>query len=399
MFLVYIHPSSLTTNQSSELMSANGSCPSLSPSPSPVVPSFISQSQSPLPIEPSSSDFCDPRQLTVESSLSASAPTDLPPLPTLSCDEVTLPVNENPSPSFTTSTGDPLSTLPTFDSFSDLESEDDFVRIDYFRPGGDGLYAGDKGQHTSPYAIDEDEFLGEPGLEDFDDQEAFLRSGLPFFDNSDFTQIQPNAEENSKEMRTRKRTSTRKAAKKASASDGDSSDTQTANSSAQQAAVRTQQTSEPHVHLNSCGTSGSVPVARRGRKQSLTDDPSKTFVCSLCSRRFRRQEHLKRHYRSLHTQDKPFECNECGKKFSRSDNLAQHARTHGAGSMVMGVIGTSDVGLRSPYQDSDAGALGAVLYEAANAAASKSTTSASSNASASETTSRPMKRRRQEDST
>ena len=28
------------------------------------------------------------------------------------------------------------------------------------------------------------------------------------------------------------------------------------------------------------------PVARRGRKQSLTDDPSKTFVCTLCSRRF-----------------------------------------------------------------------------------------------------------------
>src|SRR5690606_9029206 len=64
--------------------------------------------------------------------------------------------------------------------------------------------------------------------------------------------------------------------------------------------------------------------SRRGRKQSVTDDPSKTFVCTLCSRRFRRQEHLKRHYRSLHTQDKPFECNECGKRFSRSDNLSQH---------------------------------------------------------------------------
>ena len=27
------------------------------------------------------------------------------------------------------------------------------------------------------------------------------------------------------------------------------------------------------------------PVARRGRKQSLTDDPSKAFVCTLCERR------------------------------------------------------------------------------------------------------------------
>lgn len=79
-------------------------------------------------------------------------------------------------------------------------------------------------------------------------------------------------------------------------------------------------------------------VSRRGRKQSLTDDPSKTFVCTLCSRRFRRQEHLKRHYRSLHTHEKPFECTDCGKKFSRSDNLSQHQRTHGAGTMVMGVL-------------------------------------------------------------
>jgi hypothetical protein len=74
----------------------------------------------------------------------------------------------------------------------------------------------------------------------------------------------------------------------------------------------------------------SAPIVRRGRKQSLTEDPSKTFVCHLCTRRFRRQEHLKRHFRSLHTKDKPFSCNECGKKFSRSDNLSQHARTHGS---------------------------------------------------------------------
>lgn len=71
-----------------------------------------------------------------------------------------------------------------------------------------------------------------------------------------------------------------------------------------------------------------LPAKRRGRKQSLTDDPSKTFVCDLCNRRFRRQEHLKRHYRSLHTQEKPFQCKECGKRFSRSDNLIQHVRTH-----------------------------------------------------------------------
>lgn len=86
-----------------------------------------------------------------------------------------------------------------------------------------------------------------------------------------------------------------------------------------------------------------APVVRRGRKQSLTDDPSKTFVCNLCSRRFRRQEHLKRHYRSLHTQDKPFSCGECGKKFSRSDNLSQHARTHGSGAVVIGLLEDGEI--------------------------------------------------------
>lgn len=69
-------------------------------------------------------------------------------------------------------------------------------------------------------------------------------------------------------------------------------------------------------------------TSRRGRKPSCGDDSNKLFVCDHCDRRFRRQEHLKRHFRSLHTREKPFECQECGKKFSRSDNLSQHARTH-----------------------------------------------------------------------
>jgi DNA-directed RNA polymerase subunit RPC12/RpoP len=55
-------------------------------------------------------------------------------------------------------------------------------------------------------------------------------------------------------------------------------------------------------------------------------DLPKGFVCTQCSRRFHRQEHLKRHYRSLHTRDRPFRCNSCGNRFSRSDNLAQHRR-------------------------------------------------------------------------
>lgn len=112
-----------------------------------------------------------------------------------------------------------------------------------------------------------------------------------------------------------------------------------------------------------------APVVRRGRKQSLTEDPSKTFVCHLCTRRFRRQEHLKRHFRSLHTKDKPFSCNECGKKFSRSDNLSQHARTHGSSihmSLIDGseMLGGDDCGLEHLGGDCG-GPMGIAPFDAA----------------------------------
>lgn len=69
----------------------------------------------------------------------------------------------------------------------------------------------------------------------------------------------------------------------------------------------------------------------RGRKENKEADMvdlSKIYLCNYCSRRFKRQEHLKRHFRSLHTFEKPYDCTICNKKFSRSDNLNQHLKTH-----------------------------------------------------------------------
>lgn len=69
----------------------------------------------------------------------------------------------------------------------------------------------------------------------------------------------------------------------------------------------------------------------RGRKEDKAadmEDQAKIFVCGYCSRRFKRQEHLKRHFRSLHTSEKPYECPICRKKFSRTDNLNQHLKVH-----------------------------------------------------------------------
>lgn len=72
-------------------------------------------------------------------------------------------------------------------------------------------------------------------------------------------------------------------------------------------------------------------IRTRGRKENKEADlfdQSKIFVCSYCDRRFKRQEHLKRHFRSLHTSEKPYECPNCQKKFSRTDNLNQHLKVH-----------------------------------------------------------------------
>lgn len=173
----------------------------------------------------------------------------------------------------------------------------------------------------------------------------------------------------------------------------------TSHSEDHQATESVQSQDSGNTQSNGVSTPASTPqpsgasTNRRGRKQSLTEDPSKTFVCTLCSRRFRRQEHLKRHYRSLHTQDKPFECNECGKKFSRSDNLAQHARTHGSGAIVMGVLENGELQPRMPFDDE----MGHVLYEAAQRAAAATSSSGSSSDSSSSESKRGMKKRKRDE--
>ncbi|KAF3387624.1 C2H2 finger domain transcription factor sebA [Penicillium rolfsii] len=374
---VFIHPPSLIASHTSDLLSAT-SCPSLSPSPSPVPSEFLAHSQvlTAESVRSVGSDFCDPRQLTVES-VHVPTPQDLPPLPTLTCDEeapravlgsasVTLPLNENPSPSFTASTEDPLSSLPTFDSFSDLDSDDELNRLVEFHPGANAVYMGGKRQRVNHlYIVEDDGFLSEHSLDDADDHEGFLHNSLPSFEWTESTQPQTEEAEEivqEEEIKSKKRNSRKSSRKNSNVEMEDEEEP------VKKIAVAHSGCNAPSVG-SPCTDSEPAPVSvnRRGRKQSLTDDPSKTFVCTLCSRRFRRQEHLKRHYRSLHTQDKPFECNECGKKFSRSDNLAQHARTHGGGSIVMGVLDPSEACMSFDEQH-DAGALGQVMYEAAQSA-------------------------------
>jgi len=118
--------------------------------------------------------------------------------------------------------------------------------------------------------------------------------------------------------------------------------------------VSTSSSSDPapedsQIDSDSSSASPRTVAPSRSRKRKAiqlspttpASDPAKLFICSVlgCEKRFRRSEHLKRHARSLHTQEKPYVCTlpGCNKKFSRSDNLNQHLRVHKRnGSIVDG---------------------------------------------------------------
>ena len=357
-----------------------------SPSLAPASPASAS-SVSSYPV----AEFVNLRDLTsgsLEVTPVLASVQQFPPLPTLSAEDeehkfalatTTLPITPAHEPT------DPFNaaTTPAYEtSFcSELESEDEFSFVNFTE---EVAYNGDKRQRLSPVTEEED-FLSVHSFGSFDEEEA-ARAGLPsppcssFSDECGHIHAMDAADFDFESLADGSRPQT------ADGQQGISTGSQSQPSSNDD-----QEGSASHG-----GASGSAPSTnRRGRKQSLTEDPSKTFVCTLCNRRFRRQEHLKRHYRSLHTHDKPFECNECGKKFSRSDNLAQHARTHGSGAIVMGVLENGEINGHQYDEE-----MGHVLYEAAQRAAlaTSSSSSGSDSGSSSESKRGNKKRKRDESS-
>jgi hypothetical protein len=428
---VFILPASLSSNVgASELLSAT-SCPSLSPSPSPYPRSVISEPQQDF-------DFCDPRNLTVANGQSPTSiptqtlktTTEFPALPTLAAaddehkymlgGETYTRVESHNTFDFTAPQHN--HGLPDFDQFSDLDSESEFVNGLVNLPATENVqFFGNKRQRTcsdlTTISLDNSPFISEDDFEDFDE-----------FDESEQFAVAcpptPPASGSETELKKEKKEKKEKRAKKPKKArlEEDSSEfdnlvrsrrytvpmnaaagtpPQETSKESQQAETAPSQSGSSEANAQTTGTGsdagvatpggGNGPVNRRGRKQSLTEDPSKTFVCEMCNRRFRRQEHLKRHYRSLHSQDKPFECHECGKKFSRSDNLSQHSRTHGSGAIIMGVLEDGEMVDGQENGDEAIHALGTVLFKAAKAASGSDTEV--SEASASDNQARKKRKR------
>lgn len=408
---VFIHPP-VAGSQNSDLLSVN-SCPSLSPSPSPL---SVSQNI----VADSKINFCDPRNLLVDSqgSVPQVAVSEFPPLPTLCSgddEEHKLILGSD----FTSSqqdlrltktfdvVGSTFTGLPQFDSFDDFDSENEFVTdLTRFSSVDQVQYLGDKRQRLDLISFDEEELLSEASFDDLSDSDQCASSNILTPPDSQ------NSSEDDLKMKPKKRS--QKKTKKSENLDSEEYDAQGFSNGSEDVSpvqdASAQTSTAPSSDGNTApssvtpNTPSGQSTARRGRKQSLTDDPSKTFVCDICSRRFRRQEHLKRHHRSLHTHDKPFECNECGKKFSRSDNLSQHARTHGAGAIVMGVYEEGELPSGASLEGADTGSLGAALFEAARAAAGSSSSSSATisdrdgtSPAPSAESGKPAKKRKRED--
>lgn len=306
---VFLQSGSNSVDGSYHLATGNGQ--NFSPSPSPVPRSVISENE-----------VCDPRNLSIGSTEYASLPTF-----TSEDDKITFKgAMPEAQPMIANTDFHHFSGLPTFELPFELDIEDDFTGFASYAAAEPVNFNGNKRQRLdmAPALVEDDGFFSE---ESFSDEEFASGSFSPATSQYSVPEYSAGAVVKPK----------RKCGKKC---DAPTHLHQTAEASENSAVhVSDDSNDAAEASESAAGTpSQSGNASRRGRKQSLTEDPSKTFVCTLCSRRFRRQEHLKRHYRSLHTHDKPFECTDCGKKFSRSDNLSQHQRTHGAGTMVMGVL-------------------------------------------------------------
>ncbi|XP_008471282.1 zinc finger protein 184 isoform X1 [Diaphorina citri] len=73
--------------------------------------------------------------------------------------------------------------------------------------------------------------------------------------------------------------------------------------------------------------SNNQDVVKSGDTGGGGGDTPLNYPCDMCSKSFRRKEHLFQH-KKLHTGERPFICGTCGKAFSRKEHLLRHGTSH-----------------------------------------------------------------------
>merc|ERR1712241_1606453 len=53
-------------------------------------------------------------------------------------------------------------------------------------------------------------------------------------------------------------------------------------------------------------------------------DGTKSYVCAICSHRFKRKDHLKKHVETVHEKTRAFQCMLCERRFGQKYHLAIH---------------------------------------------------------------------------
>jgi len=90
------------------------------------------------------------------------------------------------------------------------------------------------------------------------------------------------------------------------------------------------------------GTAGGASGGTGTGEKRVRGSGERRFRCDICSKMFRRNDHMIRHRRALHgppqTTERIFQCDICTKMFVRSDHLLRHRRTHRLSPTTAGTV-------------------------------------------------------------